>query len=76
MRDRTDVDRTTSMVVVVVDGELGPIHDRLAGAGVEVTEVGPGADNERFFFFDPDGNRFEVSRPTGADPGCGGSGPG
>lgn len=67
-RDRTDLDRTT-YVVVVVDGKLGPVHDRLAAAGVEVTEVGPGADNERFYFFDPDGNRFEVSRPTGSDLG-------
>jgi catechol 2,3-dioxygenase-like lactoylglutathione lyase family enzyme len=66
--DRTHLDRTT-YVVVVVDGELDPIRDRLAAAGVEVTEVGPGADNERFYFFDPDGNRFEVSRPTGADVG-------
>jgi catechol 2,3-dioxygenase-like lactoylglutathione lyase family enzyme len=64
-RDRADLDRTT-YVVVVVDGELGPVRDRLVAAGVEVTEVGPGADNERFYFFDPDGNRFEVSRPTGA----------
>lgn len=67
-RDRTDLDRTT-YVVVVVDGELDPVRDRLAAAGVEVTEVGPGADNERFYFFDPDGNRFEVSRPAGADVG-------
>jgi catechol 2,3-dioxygenase-like lactoylglutathione lyase family enzyme len=66
--DRTHLDRTT-YVVVVVDGELDPIRDRLAAAGVEVTEVGPGADNDRFYFFDPDGNRFEVSRPTGADVG-------
>jgi catechol 2,3-dioxygenase-like lactoylglutathione lyase family enzyme len=63
-RDGTDLERTT-YVVVVIDGELGPVHDRLAAAGVEVTEVAPGADNEHFFFFDPDGNRFEVSRPTG-----------
>jgi catechol 2,3-dioxygenase-like lactoylglutathione lyase family enzyme len=63
-RDRIDLDRTT-YVVVVVDGELDPVRDRLVAAGVEVTEVGPGADNERFYFFDPDGNRFEVSRPTG-----------
>jgi len=62
-RDHTDHDRTT-YVVVVIEGELGPVHDRLAAAGVEVTEVAPGTDNERFFFFDPDGNRFEVSRPT------------
>lgn len=67
-RDGTDLDRTT-YVVVVIDGELGPVHDRLVAAGVEVTEVAPGADNERFFFFDPDGNRFEVSRPTGAHLG-------
>jgi catechol 2,3-dioxygenase-like lactoylglutathione lyase family enzyme len=68
-RDRTALDRT-SYVVAVIDGELGPVHDRLVAAGVEVTEVGPGADNERFYFFDPDGNRFEVSRPTSADLGA------
>jgi catechol 2,3-dioxygenase-like lactoylglutathione lyase family enzyme len=62
-RHRVDDDRTT-YVVVVIEGDLDPIHDRLATAGVEVTDVGPGADNERFYFFDPDGNRFEVSRPT------------
>jgi len=66
--DRTHLDRTT-YVVVVVDVELDPIRDRLAAAGVEVTEVGPGADNDRFYFFDPDGNRFEVSRPSGAEVG-------
>jgi catechol 2,3-dioxygenase-like lactoylglutathione lyase family enzyme len=65
-RQRTDLDLTT-YVVVVVDGELDPVHDRLVAAGVEVTEVAPGADNERFYFFDPDGNRFEVSRPTRSD---------
>jgi catechol 2,3-dioxygenase-like lactoylglutathione lyase family enzyme len=61
-RDRID-QSLTSYVVVVIDGAPDPVHDRLAAAGVEVTEVAPGADNERFFFFDPDGNRFEVSRP-------------
>jgi len=60
---RAHLDRT-SYVVVVVDADLDPIHDRLAAAGVEVTEVAPGADNVRFYFFDPDGNRFEVSRPA------------
>jgi catechol 2,3-dioxygenase-like lactoylglutathione lyase family enzyme len=68
VRDHTDHDHTT-YVVVVIDGELGPVHARLAAAGVEVTEVAPGSDNERFFFFDPDGNRFEVSRPTHLDEG-------
>ena len=62
-RDGTDLDRTT-YVAVVVDGDLDPVHDRLAAAGVEVTDVAPGADNDRFYFFDPDGNRFEVSRPA------------
>ena len=62
-RDDHDHDHST-YVVVVVDGALDPIHARLAAAGVEVTEVAPGADNERFYFFDPDGNRFEVSRPA------------
>jgi len=71
--DRTDGDGTT-FVVVVIDGPPGPVHDRLAAAGVEVTEVGPGADNERFYFFDPDGNRFEVSRPN-TGPGRAGPAP-
>ena len=72
-RDRThsvDADRDpSSYVVVVIDGELGPVHDRLDAAGVRVTDVAPGADNERFYFFDPDGNRFEVSRPIPAQRG-------
>jgi catechol 2,3-dioxygenase-like lactoylglutathione lyase family enzyme len=61
-RDRIDQSLTT-YVVVVIDGAPDPVRDRLAAAGVEVTEVAPGSDNKRFFFFDPDGNRFEVSRP-------------
>jgi catechol 2,3-dioxygenase-like lactoylglutathione lyase family enzyme len=61
-RDRIDQSLTT-YVVVVIDGAPDPVRDRLAAAGVEVTEVAPGSDNERFFFFDLDGNRFEVSRP-------------
>jgi len=68
--DPVDIDRDrSSYVVVVVDGELGPVHDRLAAAGVRVTDLAPGADNERFYFFDPDGNRFEVSRPIPDQPG-------
>ena len=61
-RDRIDQSLTT-YVVVVIDGAPDPVRNRLAAAGVEVTEVAPGSDNERFFFFDPDDNRFEVSRP-------------
>ena len=51
-RAGTDLERT-AYVVVVIDGELGPVHDQLAAAGVEVTEVAPGADNERFFSSTP-----------------------
>jgi len=62
-RDRTDNDRN-SHVVVVVDTDLAPVRDRLAAAGVEVGAVRPGSDNELFDVFDPDGNRFEISRPA------------
>jgi catechol 2,3-dioxygenase-like lactoylglutathione lyase family enzyme len=51
-------------LVVVVDGPLPPIRDRLVAAGAEVNEIRAGSDNELFDVFDPDGNRLEVSRPA------------
>lgn len=63
VRDRADNERN-SHVVVVVESDLDPIHDRLVAAGVEATDVHPGSDNELFDVYDPDGNRFEISRPA------------
>lgn len=61
-RDRGHNDRN-SHVVVVVDGDLAPLRQRLAAAGAEVTDVNKGSDNWYFDVYDPDGNRFEISRP-------------
>jgi catechol 2,3-dioxygenase-like lactoylglutathione lyase family enzyme len=62
-RDRADNGRN-SHVVIVVESDLVPIHDRFVAAGVEATDVHPGSDNELFDLYDLDGNRFEISRPA------------
>ncbi len=62
-RDRADNERN-SHVVIVVETDLVPIHAALVAAGVEATDVHPGSDNELFDVYDPDGNRFEISRPA------------
>jgi catechol 2,3-dioxygenase-like lactoylglutathione lyase family enzyme len=63
VRDRADNDRN-SHVVIVVESDLEPIRAALVAAGVEATAVRPGSDNELFDVYDPDGNRFEISRPA------------
>jgi catechol 2,3-dioxygenase-like lactoylglutathione lyase family enzyme len=55
---------TNSYVVVVVTDNLEPVRLTLAARGVEVTEVRRSANNEFLWFYDLDGNRFELSRPS------------
>lgn len=62
VRDRDHNDRN-SHIVVVVDGPLGAVRDRLVAQGLEVTEIRTGSDNQYFDLYDPDANRFEISRP-------------
>lgn len=62
-RDRSH-NETNSHVVIVIDRGLDDLHRDLTAAGVETTSIRPGSDNELFDFYDPDGNRFEVSRPA------------
>ena len=57
-----DNDRNTYVVVVMKD-DLGPAQQALIEKGVEVGEVRRSANNEFVWFHDPDGNRFELSRP-------------
>jgi catechol 2,3-dioxygenase-like lactoylglutathione lyase family enzyme len=57
-----DNDRNTYMVVVMND-DLEPARRALIEKGVEVGEVRRSANNEFVWFHDPDGNRFELSRP-------------
>jgi catechol 2,3-dioxygenase-like lactoylglutathione lyase family enzyme len=55
-------DRNTYVVVVMKD-DLEPARQALIENGVEVGEVRSSANNEFVWFHDPDGNRFELSRP-------------
>ena len=61
-RAAEDNDRNTYVVVVMKD-DLGPARQALIEKGVEVGEVRRSANNEFVWFHDPDGNRFELSRP-------------
>jgi catechol 2,3-dioxygenase-like lactoylglutathione lyase family enzyme len=61
-RVREDNDRN-SYVVVVMNGDLEPARRALRDRGVDVGEVRRSANNEFVWFHDPDGNRFELSRP-------------
>ena len=65
-RSRADADDNT-YVVAVVDGDLEAQRQTLASRGVEVGELRRSANNEFFWFHDPDGNRFELSRPLTAE---------
>ena len=57
-----DNDRNTYVVVVIKD-DLEPARQALIEKGVEVGEVRRSANNEFVWFRDPDGNRFELTRP-------------
>lgn len=61
-RDAEDNDRNTYLVVVI-NGDLEPARQALIENGVDVGEVRSSANNEFVWFYDPDGNRFELSRP-------------
>jgi catechol 2,3-dioxygenase-like lactoylglutathione lyase family enzyme len=61
-RVRADNDRN-SYVVVVMSAELEPARQALLDRGVDVGEVRRSANNEYVWFYDLDGNRFELSRP-------------
>jgi catechol 2,3-dioxygenase-like lactoylglutathione lyase family enzyme len=57
---------TSSYVVVVMNADLEPVREALVADGVTVTEVRRSAQNEFVWFYDLDGNRFELSRPAHA----------
>ena len=56
-------DSSTSYVAVVMNSDLHPVRSLLAERGVEVSEVRQSARNEFVWFYDLDGNRFELARP-------------
>lgn len=61
-RVRTDNDRN-SYVVMIMNGELESPRRALIEKGVDVGEIRRSANNEFMWFYDLDGNRFELSRP-------------
>ena len=61
-RVREDNDRNT-YVVAVMNGGLDAVRQRLTEKGVDVGEVRRSENNEFIWFHDPDGNRWELSRP-------------
>lgn len=52
-----------SYLVLVVEGDLTTLHERLTSAGVTVDVMRSTRNNQFFWFHDPDGNRWEISRP-------------
>ncbi|MGH3676746.1 MAG: VOC family protein [Mycobacterium sp.] len=66
-----DNDRNTYLVAVI-NGELDRPRRTLIERGVDVGEIRQSANNEFMWFYDIDGNRFELSRPlkrqTSASP--------
>jgi catechol 2,3-dioxygenase-like lactoylglutathione lyase family enzyme len=66
-RDRADNDRN-SYVVAVMNEDLEPVRKTLIERGVVVDEVRRSAHNEFVWFYDPDGNRLELSRSASSDP--------
>jgi hypothetical protein len=65
-RPREHSDQST-YVVAVVKGDLEALRGSLESRGVEVGQLRRSANNEFFWFWDPDGNRFELSRPITAE---------
>jgi hypothetical protein len=65
-RDRADNDRNSYLVIVMRD-DISKVRDALASRGVTVGQLRTSANNEFFWFYDLDDNRFEVSRPITAE---------
>jgi catechol 2,3-dioxygenase-like lactoylglutathione lyase family enzyme len=64
--DPDQVDIGTYVVAVMRDG-LQPFRERLLQRGVRVGNISYSTNNEYLWFYDPDGNRFELSRPRPAN---------
>lgn len=62
-RDAADNDRN-SYVIFVTDRDPADLHAELAARGVRVDPLRSSANARFFWFYDPDDNRFEVSRVT------------
>ena|ERR1700759_2809264 len=57
---------TSTYLVAVMNTDLAPVRNLLTERGVDVDELRRSANHEFFWFYDLDGNRFELSRPNSA----------
>jgi len=55
---------TSTYVVAVMNTDLAPVRNLLVERGIEVGELRRSANHEFFWFYDLDGNRFELSHPS------------
>jgi catechol 2,3-dioxygenase-like lactoylglutathione lyase family enzyme len=62
-RVQADNDRN-SYLCIIMNSDLQPARQALIDRGVDVGEVRRSTNNEFVWFHDPDGNRFELSRPS------------
>jgi catechol 2,3-dioxygenase-like lactoylglutathione lyase family enzyme len=54
--------RRNTYVALVTERDPATVRDELAGRGGDVGELQQSAGNDFFWFHDPDGNRWEISR--------------
>lgn len=66
-RVREENDRN-SYVAAVMNGDLEPARRKLLSKGVKVGDIHRSANNEFVWLYDPDGNRFELTRPLPRTP--------
>lgn len=60
---KVDPDAATYIVAVIDTDDLGPARNLLIERGVEVGDLCRSENHEYVWFYDLDGNRFELSRP-------------
>lgn len=66
-RIRDENDRN-SYVAAVMNSDLETPRRKLLNKGVKVGDIHRSANNEFLWFYDPDGNRFELTRPLATTP--------
>ncbi len=61
--EKADAAAATYVVAVIDTDDLAPARKLLIERGVEVGELCRSENHEYMWFYDTDGNRFELSRP-------------
>jgi hypothetical protein len=63
LTEKADANAATYVVAVIDTDDLAPIRKLLIERGVEVGELCRSENHEYVWFYDLDGNRFELSHP-------------